>query len=127
MSMSNLSLEPQDGKKNPRTGMLSLTIRDKAVLYAAYMPFVKGGAIFIPTKKAYTLGDEVFIMLSLMEEKEKLSSSGKVVWITPEGAQGNKAAGIGIQFVGEEGGTIRNKIETYLAGLLDSDRITHTM
>ncbi len=127
MSMSNLSLEPQDGKKKSRTGMLSLTIRDKAVLYAAYMPFVKGGAIFIPTKKVYTLGDEVFIMLSLMEEKEKLSSSGKVVWITPEGAQGNKATGIGIQFVGEEGGAIRNKIETYLAGLLDSDRITHTM
>jgi len=124
--MSNLSLEPQDDKK-PRAGMLSLTIRDKIVLYAAYMPFVKGGGIFIPTKKSYALGDEVFIMLSLMEEKEKLSSSGKVVWITPEGAQANKATGIGVQFTGEEGSTIRNKIETYLAGSLQSDRITHTM
>tara|TARA_R110002110_G_scaffold404606_1_gene623181 strand:- start:224550 stop:224927 length:378 start_codon:yes stop_codon:yes gene_type:complete len=125
--MNQVEPESTSEPKKPRTGMLSLTIRDKAVLYAAYMPFVKGGALFIPTNKAYTLGDEVFMMLSLMEEKEKLSTSGKVVWITPEGAQGNKATGIGVQFTGDEGQTIRNKIETYLAGLLESDRITHTM
>ena len=32
----------------PRNGILSLTIKDKAVLYAAYMPFVKHGGLFIP-------------------------------------------------------------------------------
>ena len=31
-----------------RNGILSLTIKDKAVLYAAYMPFVKNGGMFIP-------------------------------------------------------------------------------
>ena len=43
-----------------RNGILSLTIKDKAVLYAAYMPFVKNGGMFIPTSKSYKLGDEVF-------------------------------------------------------------------
>ncbi|MBS0289423.1 MAG: PilZ domain-containing protein [Proteobacteria bacterium] len=116
-----------DAKPAPRPGILSLTIRDKSVLYAAYMPFVKQGGLFIPTNKTYQLGDEVFLLLNLMEEIEKLPGTGKVIWITPSGAQGNRAAGIGVQFQGEEGIKIRNKIETYLAGTLSSDRPTHTM
>ncbi|MBX2857439.1 MAG: PilZ domain-containing protein [Cellvibrionaceae bacterium] len=109
-----------------RNGILSLTIRDKAVLYAAYIPFVDNGGLFIPTNKQYGLGDEVFMLLSLMDEPEKIPVAGKVVWITPRGAQGNRAAGIGVQFSGEDD-MASKKIETYLAGSLDSDRPTHTM
>ncbi len=108
-------------------GILSLAIRDKSALYAAYMPFVKNGGLFIPTNKDYTLGDEVFMLLTLMEEKEKLPVAGKVVWVTPKGAQGNRATGIGVQFSEQDNGQIRSKIETYLAGALKSDRQTHTM
>ncbi|MFN2350226.1 MAG: pilus assembly protein PilZ, partial [Thioalkalivibrio sp.] len=39
-------------------GILSLAIKDKNSLYAAYMPFVKNGGLFIPTQKPYKLGDE---------------------------------------------------------------------
>jgi len=110
----------------PRNGILSLTIKDKAVLYAAFMPFIKGGGLFIPTNKRYKLGAEVFILLSLMGEPEKLPIAGKVVWITPKGAQGSRAAGIGVQFNNEDDAVLR-KIETYLAGALDSDRPTYTL
>lgn len=109
-----------------RNGILSLTIKDKNVLYAAYMPFVKNGGMFIPTNKSYKLGDEVFMLLSLMEEAEKIPVAGKVVWVTPRGAQGNRAAGIGVQF-SDQDNTAINKIETYLAGMLGSDKPTHTM
>ncbi|MES2675818.1 MAG: PilZ domain-containing protein [Pseudomonadota bacterium] len=109
-----------------RNGILSLTIRDKAVLYAAYMPFVKNGGMFIPTSKSYNLGDEVFMLLSLMDEPEKIPVAGKVIWITPRGAQGNRATGIGVQFTDQEN-TAVSKIETYLAGSLSSDKPTHTM
>ncbi len=112
---------------NPRQGILSLSIKDKGALYAAYMPFVKNGGLFIPTTKEYKLGDEVFMLLTLMEETEKLPVAGKIVWITPKGAQGNRAAGIGVQFSDQDGGAARSKIETYLAGALKSDRQTHTM
>jgi type IV pilus assembly protein PilZ len=112
---------------NPRQGILSLSIKDKGALYAAYMPFVKNGGLFIPTTKEYKLGDEVFMLLTLMEETEKLPVAGKIVWITPKGSQGNRAAGIGVQFSEQDGGTARGKIETYLAGALKSDRQTHTM
>ncbi|KPK37707.1 MAG: pilus assembly protein PilZ [Gammaproteobacteria bacterium SG8_47] len=110
-----------------RQGILSLTIKDKSALYAAYMPFIKNGGIFIPTNKQYRLGDEVFMLLTLMEETEKIPVAGKIVWITPRGAQGNRASGIGVQFSDQDGGAARTKIETYLAGALKSDRLTHTM
>ena len=112
---------------NPIQGILSLTIKDKSALYAAYMPFVKNGGLFIPTNKAYNLGDEVFMLLTLMEETEKMPVAGEIVWITPKGAQGNRATGIGVKFSNQDGGAARTKIETYLAGALKSDRQTHTM
>ena len=110
-----------------RQGILSLTIRDKSALYAAYMPFIKNGGLFIPTEKPYKLGDEVFMLLTLMDSEGKLPIAGKVVWITPKGAQGNKATGIGVQFSELDKGATKNKIETQLAGALESERPTHTM
>jgi type IV pilus assembly protein PilZ len=111
----------------PRQGILSLTIKDKSALYAAYMPYIKGGGLFIPTKKSYRLGEEVFMLLTLMDEPEKIPVAGKIIWITPIGAQGNRAAGIGVQFSDQDDGAARNKIEGFLAGALESDRPTHTM
>jgi type IV pilus assembly protein PilZ len=111
----------------PRQGILSLAIKDKSVLYAAYMPFIKSGGLFIPTKKGYRLGEEVFMLLTLMDDAEKIPVAGKIVWITPPGAQGNRAAGIGVQFSDQDDGAARNKIEGYLAGALESDRPTHTL
>ena len=103
-----------------RQGILSLAVKDKAALYNAYMPFVKGGGIFVPTPKRYFLGDEVFLLLTLPESSDRLPVAGKVVWVTPAGAQGNRAAGIGVQFAEtSEGEAIKNRIETLLAG---SDR-----
>ena len=96
------------------------------MLYAAYMPYIRQGGLFIPTQKQYQLGDEVFLLLNLMDEPEKIPVAGKVIWITPKGAQGNRAAGIGVQFNGDDEAA-RTKIESYLAGSLSSDRPTHTM
>jgi type IV pilus assembly protein PilZ len=107
-------------------GILSLTIKDKAILYSAYMPFIRHGGLFIPTNKDYKLGDEVFLLLNLMEEAEKIPVAGKVIWVTPKGAQGNRTAGVGVQF-SDQDDTARRTIENYLAGSLESDRPTHTM
>ncbi len=108
-------------------GILSLTIKDKSSLYAAYMPFVKNGGLFIPTNKTYKLGEEVFMLLTLMNDPEKIPVAGKIVWVTPKGAQGNRTAGIGVQFSGQDNGSVRTKIESFLGGALKSDRQTHTL
>jgi type IV pilus assembly protein PilZ len=112
---------------SPKQGILSLSIKDKNALYAAYMPFVINGGLFIPTNRIYEMGQEVFILLNLMEETERLPIAGKIIWKTPTGSEGYRATGIGVQFSDQDGGTARNKIETYLAGALESDRSTHTM
>jgi len=110
-----------------RQSILSLSIKDKSALYAAYMPFIVNGGLFIPTSKQYKLGDEVFMLLTLLDEKDKLPVAGKIIWITPTGSQGNRAAGVGVQFSDQDNGQAQKKIETYLAGALQSDRPTHTM
>jgi type IV pilus assembly protein PilZ len=115
-----------DARQNSRNGILSLTIKDKAVLYSAYMPFLEHGGLFVPTNKPYDIGDEVFMLLTLMDEPEKIPIAGKVVWVTPRGAQGNRTAGIGVQF-SEQDANANAKIENHLAGSLSSDRPTHTM
>lgn len=109
-----------------RASVLSLTIKDKSALFAAYMPFLRGGGLFIPTNRSYKMGEEVFMLLTLLEENEKVPVAGKVAWITPVGAQGNRAAGVGIQF-SEKEDLARTKIEAMLGGILNSDRPTHTM
>lgn len=108
-------------------GLLSFAIKEKNGLYAAYMPYVEHGGLFIPTSRIYKMGEEVFFLLQLMDESEKLPIAAKVIWITPDGAEGYRVAGVGVQFSDQDGGQAKNKIENYLAGALESDRPTHTM
>jgi type IV pilus assembly protein PilZ len=116
---------PRPGSAKP--GLLTLTIKDKSALYLAYMPFVSNGGLFIPTNSNYRIGDEVFMLLNLMGEDEKLPVAGRVIWVTPKGAQGKRTAGIGVQFSDQDRGQTRHKIENYLAGALSGDKATHTM
>ena len=85
-------------------GILSLTINDRQALYRSYMPFISGGGLFVPSTKKFNLGDEVFLLLTVMEFEERLPIPGKVVWITPQGASGNRKAGIGVQFADTQDG-----------------------
>ena len=112
--------------KGGMSGILSLTIKDSSSLYASYMSFISGGGLFIPTSRSYQLGDEVFVRLTLMDEAEKIPVPGKVVWVTPIGSQGRREAGIGVQFT-DPTDSVRTKIEAYLAGALQSDRLTSTI
>ena len=110
-------------------GLLSLNINGKSALYVSYMPFIKNGGIFIPSKKTneYDLGDDIFVLLTIDDSKDKIPIAGKVAWITPKGAHGNKTEGIGIQFSELDKGATKAKIEKKLAGALSSDRPSHTL
>lgn len=109
-------------------GILSLAIKDRQALYRSYMPFVQGGGLFVPSTKKFELGDEVFLLLTVMEFEERLPIPGKVVWITPQGAAGNRKAGIGVQFAETpDGAHARTVIESHLATMIKSNLGTHTM
>ena len=115
------------GTPGNRPAVLSLAIKEKAALYAAYMPFLRNGGIFVPTNRPYQLGDEVYLILTLMDDPTKLPVAGKVVWISPAGA-GGRQAGIGVHFPGDVTGiNARRRIEDLLGAALKSPRPTHTI
>lgn len=112
----------------PRPSVLSLAIKEKAALYAAYMPFLKNGGVFVPTGKPYKIGDEIYLILALMDDPNKYPIAGTVAWITPAGAANNKAQGIGVHFPADESGQrAKNRIEEILGAALRSSRATHTL
>ena len=111
----------------PKPSVMSLAIKEKAALYAAYMPFIKGGGLFVPTNKPFNVGDEVFMLISLLDDPTKLKVAGRVIWITPV-AHGNRPQGVGVQLSDKDGGVeAKNKIEALLGNALKSQRPTHTM
>ena len=125
--LSGAALPPGAAASGARPSVLSLAIKEKAALYAAYMPYLKNGGIFVPTSKPYQLGDEVYLILTLMEDPAKLPLAGKVVWVSPAGG-GSRQPGIGVHFPADETGlTARRKIEDLLGTALKSARPTHTI
>jgi len=109
-------------------GILSCSIDDKQELYRCYMPFLLGGGLFIPTRKRFRIGDEVLVLLTLMGE-ERMAIPGRVAWVTPQaGSKSGINSGVGVQFQETaEGEQAQSRIASELAGMLDSDRPTHTL
>jgi len=130
--MAENTVMPQPAGANgaalARPSVLSLPIKEKAALYAAYMPFLQNGGIFVPTSKPYKLGDEIYLILTLMDDPTKYPIAGKVARVTPAGANNNKAQGIGVHFSSDESGVrVKQRIEELLGAALRSSRATHTL
>jgi len=126
--MSDLSPDLGVSSAPNRPSVLSLAIKEKAALFAAYMPYLKNGGIFVPTNKNYRLGEEIYLILTLLDDPAKYPIAGKVAWITPAGAGNNKTQGIGVHFPDDESGKrIRLRVEEALGAALRSSRPTHTI
>lgn len=111
-----------------RPSVIQLAVKEKAALYAAYIPLFSEGGIFIPTQRDYKLGDDVYVLLSLPDGPERHPVAGKVAWITPAKASNNRTQGIGIRFPeGARSQALRQKVEQILGPLLASDRQTQTI
>lgn len=112
----------------PRPSVIQLAIKEKAALYAAYIASFTEGGIFIPSAKDYKLGDDVYVLITLPEDPQRYPVAGKVAWITPAKAAGNRTQGIGIKFpVDEKSKLLKIKIEQLLGAHLASDRPTQTI
>ena len=116
----------EQATKDASSSVVSVELTDKVALYTAYMPFIKNGGLFIRSEKNYKLGEEIFLLLKLMNETEKFTIAVKVVWISPPGGQDGLVSGVGVQF-DDSAKMVKNKIETYLAGSGQSERRTDTM
>lgn len=112
---------------NFASGIVQHNIPDKATLYASFMPFLKNGGLFLPGQNQLRMGQEIFLVLSMMGDPERIRVAARVVWVTPPGAQGNRPAGVGVQFLEADQGQTRAKIENHIAGMLKSDQPTYTL
>jgi type IV pilus assembly protein PilZ len=107
---------------------MQLAIKEKAALYAAYIPMFAEGGVFVPTQRDYRLGDDVYVLLTLPDGPQRYRVAGRVAWITPARASGNRTQGIGIQFPKDEkSAELRAKIENILGTALGSDKATQTV
>ena len=111
-----------------RPSVVQLAIKEKAALYAAYIPLFTEGGVFIPTARDYKLGDDVYVLLTLPEDTQRYPVAGKVAWVTPARAAGNRTQGVGVRFPSDEKSRLlKIKIEEILGAHLASDRPTQTI
>ena len=111
-----------------RPSVVQLAIKEKAALYAAYIPLFKEGGVFIPTARDYQLGADVYVLLTLPEDTQRYPVAGKVAWVTPARASGNRTQGVGVRFPNDDKSrALKLKIEEILGAHLASDRPTQTI
>ena len=118
----------QNAPLTPRPSVIQLAIKEKAALYAAYIPMFKDGGIFIPSAREHCLGDDVYVLITLPDDPQRYPVAGKVAWITPARASGNRTQGVGVRFPNDEKSQqLKIKIEQILGTALGSDRPTQTI
>ena len=111
-----------------RPSVIQLSIKEKAALYAAYIPLFADGGVFIPSSRDYRLGDDVYVLLSLPDDPQRYPVAGKVAWVAPAKAQAGRTQGVGIRFPADEKSRqLKLRIEEILGAQLGSDRATQTI
>lgn len=111
-----------------RPSVIQLVFREKGALYAAYMPLMSEGGLFVPTTRDYRLGEDIYLLLSLPEDNQRYPVAGKVAWITPANASGGRTQGVGVRFpTDEKTRGLRLRIEELLGTSISSSKPTQTI
>lgn len=111
-----------------RPSVIQLVFREKGALYAAYIPALTDGGLFVPTTREYRLGEDIYLLLSLPDDPQRYPVAGKVAWITPANASGGRTQGVGVRFPNDEKTrVVKIRIEEILGTALSSSRPTQTL
>jgi len=111
-----------------RPSVIQLVFREKGALYAAYVPILLDGGLFVPTTREYKLGDDIYLLLSLPDDPQRYPVAGKIAWLTPANASGGRTQGVGVRFPNDEKTRLlKLKIEELLGTQLQSAKPTQTI
>ena len=111
-----------------RPSVIQLVFREKGALYAAYIPLLTDGGLFVPTAREYKLGEDIYLLLSLPDDPQRYPVAGKVAWITPINASGGRTQGVGVRFPADEKTRgLKLKIEELLGTAISSSKPTQTL
>ena len=118
----------QPAVASARPAVIQLVFREKGALYAAYMPLLTDGGLFVPTTRDYKLGEDIYLLLSLPDDPQRFPVAGKVAWITPVNASGGRTQGVGVRFPNDEKSRqLKVKIEDALGTSVSSSKPTQTL
>jgi type IV pilus assembly protein PilZ len=116
------------GSHGGRPSVIQLVFREKGALYAAYIPLLTEGGLFVPTTREYHLGEDIYLLLSLPDDPQRYPVAGKVAWITPANASGGRTQGVGVRFPNDDKTRLlKAKIEELLGTSLQSPKPTQTI
>ena len=111
-----------------RPSVMQLVFREKGALFAAFIPLFAEGGLFVPTSRAYQLGEDLYLLLSLPDDPQRYPVAGKVAWITPPNASGGRTQGVGVRFPADEKSRLlKLKIEEILGTQISSSKPTQTI
>jgi type IV pilus assembly protein PilZ len=111
-----------------RPSVIQLVFRERGALYAAYIPLLSDGGLFVPTAREYRLGEDIYLLLSLPDDPQRYPVAGKVAWITPNNASGGRTQGVGVRFPADEKTRgLKLKIEELLGTSISSSKPTQTL
>ena len=111
-----------------RPSVMQLVFREKGALFAAFLPLFAEGGLFVPTSRAYQLGEDLYLLLSLPDDPQRYPVAGKVAWITPPNASGGRTQGVGVRFPADDKSRLlKLKIEEYLGTQISSSKPTQTI
>ena len=111
-----------------RPSVIQLVFREKGALYAAYMPVLADGGLFVPTSRDYRLGEDIYLLLSLPDDPQRYPVAGKVAWVTPPNASGGRTQGVGVRFPNDEKTrALKVKIEEALGTAISGAKPTQTI
>ncbi len=111
-----------------RPAVIQLVFREKGALYAAYIPSLREGGVFVPTSRDYRLGEDIYLLLTLPDDPQRYPVAGKVVWLTPANASGGRTQGVGVCFPSDEKSRVlRMRIEQALGTAISSSKPTQTI
>jgi type IV pilus assembly protein PilZ len=124
----NKATASSSGAMASRPSVIQLVFRERGALFAAYMPLLANGGIFVPTTRDYKLGDDIYLLLSLPDDPQRYPVAGKIAWITPANASGGRTQGVGVAFPNDEKTRLlKLKIEALLGTQLQSVKPTQTI
>ncbi|MBN8508215.1 MAG: PilZ domain-containing protein [Burkholderiales bacterium] len=122
------TVAPAPAAAAARPSVIQLVFREKGALYAAYMPLLADGGLFVPTAREYRLGEDIYLLLSLPDDPQRYPVAGKVAWLTPNNASGGRTQGVGVRFPADEKTrALKLKIEEMLGTTLVSSKPTQTL
>ncbi len=121
-------VQPGAASGTARPSVIQLVFREKGALYAAYMPLLTDGGLFVPTTREYRLGEDIYLLLSLPDDPQRFPVAGKVAWITPANASGGRTQGVGVRFPNDEKSRhLKARIEELLGTTIASAKPTQTL